>query len=114
VALVGAGGVYAEVFRDSRAALAPLDEGGAAELIGALRVAPLLAGARGRPPLNVAAAAAAAAAVSRFAAAHPEVREVEINPLLVLPGGAVALDARIITDEAGRGSAGPAGPEEVT
>ncbi len=114
VALVGAGGVYAEVFRDSRTALAPLDEGGAAELIGALRVAPLLAGARGRPPLNVAAAAAAAAAVSRFAAAHPEVREVEINPLLVLPGGAVALDARIITDEAGRGSAGPAGPEEVT
>ena len=114
VALVGAGGVYAEVFRDARTALAPLDEDGAAELIGALRVAPLLAGVRGRPPLDLAAAAAVAAAVSRFAAAHPEVQEVEINPLLVLPAGAVALDARIITGPAGRGSAGPAGTEEVT
>ena len=113
VALVGAGGIYAEVFRDSRTALAPLDAGAAAELIGALRVAPLLAGARGRPPLDVGAAAAAAAAVSRFAAAHPEVREVEINPLLVLPSGAVALDARIIIAPAG-GSAGPAADEETS
>jgi acetate---CoA ligase (ADP-forming) len=35
--------------------------------------------------------------VSWFAAAHPEVTELEINPLLVTPAGAVALDARIVT-----------------
>jgi hypothetical protein len=96
VLLVGSGGVYAELLRDTRAALAPLDAGEAQTLLAELRAAPLLSGARGRPALDIAAAAAAAAAVSRFAAAHPEVEEVEVNPLLVLPSGALALDARIV------------------
>ncbi len=101
VALVGAGGVYTELFDDARAALAPVDEAAAARLIGRLRAAALLRGARGGPPLDVAAAAAATARLSRFAAAHAEVCEVEVNPLLVLPDGAVALDARIITTRPG-------------
>ena len=42
------------------------------------------------------AAAEAAAALSRVAAAHPEIAEIEINPLLVTPAGAVGLDARIV------------------
>jgi hypothetical protein len=42
------------------------------------------------------AAARAIAALSRFAAAHPEVAEVEVNPLLVRREGAVGLDARIV------------------
>ena len=96
VSLVGSGGVYAELLRDTRTALAPLDAGEAQTLLAELRAAPLLSGARGRPALDIAAAAAAAAAVSRFAAAHPEVEEVEVNPLLVLPSGALALDARIV------------------
>jgi hypothetical protein len=42
------------------------------------------------------AAAAAIVAVSRVAAAHPEIAEVEVNPLLALPRGAVGLDARVV------------------
>ena len=61
-----------------------------------LACAPLLEGARGRPPLDLAAAAEAVAALSYFAAAHPEVAEVEVNPLLVRSEGAVGLDARIV------------------
>jgi acetate---CoA ligase (ADP-forming) len=96
VLLVGAGGLYAEVVGDVAVALAPVTEAAAAELLRSLRVSPLLAGARGRPAVDVAAAARAAAALSRFAAEHPEVAEVEINPLLVTPAGALGLDARIV------------------
>ena len=66
-----------------------------------LRGAPLLRSARGRPPVDVGAAAAALAALSRVAAAHPEISELEVNPLLALPGGVVGLDARIVLAPAG-------------
>ena len=61
-----------------------------------LRAAPLLDGARGRAPVDTRAAAAAAAALSELAAAEPAIQELEINPLLVRPDGAVALDARVV------------------
>ena len=94
--VVAAGGLHAETLRDVAVALAPIDEATAEELIRSLVSASLLRGARGRPPLDVAAAARAVAALSHFAAAHPEVAEVEVNPLLVRREGAVALDARIV------------------
>jgi acyl-CoA synthetase (NDP forming) len=92
--LVGLGGLYTEILRDTRVALAPVDAAGADELLRALRCAPLLLGARGRPPVHLRAAAEAVAALSRIAAAHPELAELEVNPLLVTPDGALALDAR--------------------
>jgi acyl-CoA synthetase (NDP forming) len=98
------GGLYAELMGDLALALAPVDEAGAERLILSLRAAPLLSGARGRPPLDVRAAAAATAALSRVAAEHPEIDEIEINPLLVLSEGALGLDARIVLG-AGRGEA---------
>ena len=94
--VVGAGGIHTEVLRDTAVALAPVDEHGAEELIRSLAVAPLLSGSRGRRPLDIAAAAHAVTTLSRFAAAHPEIAEVEINPLLVRPEGSVGLDARIV------------------
>ena len=96
VALVGLGGVYAEVLSDVRTALAPVTTDEAQAMLRELRGAPLLDGARGRPPLDGAAAARALADLSRFAAEHPEVAEVEVNPLLVLPDGVTALDARVV------------------
>ncbi|HEY0416699.1 MAG TPA: acetate--CoA ligase family protein [Gaiellaceae bacterium] len=96
VVVVGAGGIHAELFRDTAAALAPVDADRAAAMIRSLACAPLLLGARGRPPLDVAAAADAVAALSRFAAEHPELAELEVNPLLVRERGAVGLDARLV------------------
>ena len=104
ILLVGLGGVYAELFADWRTALAPARPETITTMLAEIRGAQLLHGARGRPPLDVAAAAAAAAALSRFAAAHPEVSEVETNPLLVLQRGVVALDARILTEPVAGGS----------
>jgi acyl-CoA synthetase (NDP forming) len=93
---VAAGGIHAEALRDVAVALAPVDEETAEQLIRSLQSAPMLVGARGRPPLDVKAAARAIAALSNFAAAHPEIAEVEVNPLLLLPSGAVGLDARLV------------------
>ena len=95
VVLAGLGGLYAELFDDAAVALAPIGEEDAVQLIRSLRSAPLLDGARGRPPLDVRAAARAVAAVSR-AAACPAVSELEVNPLLVLSEGVLGLDARLL------------------
>ena len=94
--LVGLGGVYAELLRDVRVALAPASADELETLLLSLRGAGVLTGARGRSSVDVRSAAEAAAALSRVAAAHPEIAEIEINPLLVTPRGAVGLDARII------------------
>ena len=94
--VVAAGGVHTEVHRDTALALAPVDGGEAEALLRSLTSASLLTGVRGRPPLDVPAAAEAIAALSRFAAVHPEIAEVEVNPLLVRPRGAVGLDARVV------------------
>lgn len=96
ILLVGLGGILAEVLRDTAVALAPAEPDLIEELLLGLRGAALLTGARGRPPLDVPAAAEACAAISRVAAEHPELDEIEVNPLLVLPSGAVGLDARVV------------------
>jgi acyl-CoA synthetase (NDP forming) len=96
IVLVGVGGVYTEILDDVAVALAPVGEADAERLLRSLRGAPLFDGTRGRLPLDVAAAARAVAAVSRAAAACAAVAELEVNPLLVLPDGAVGLDARVL------------------
>lgn len=101
VALVGFGGVYAELLGDVAVALAPIESGEAEELVRRLRGAPLLLGARGRPPLAIDATARALAALSRVAAAHPEIAELEVNPLLVTADDAIGLDARVALGERG-------------
>jgi acyl-CoA synthetase (NDP forming) len=96
VALAGSGGLYAEILRDTAVRLAPVTEAEAGAMLRTLRIAPLLTGARGRPPLDMVGAAHALAALSRVAAAHPELAELEINPLLVTRTEAIALDAHLI------------------
>jgi acyl-CoA synthetase (NDP forming) len=99
IVLVGVGGIYAELIRDVGVALAPVDAGQAEALLRSLRAAPLLLGARGRAPVDVAAAAQAIASLSTVAAERPSIAEVEINPLLVTPDGALGLDARLVLEK---------------
>jgi acyl-CoA synthetase (NDP forming) len=96
VVLVGLGGVHAEILRDTAIALAPIDADGALPLLRSLRGAALLLGARGRPPVDLDAVARFVAAFSALAARHPEVAEMEVNPLLATPDGALGLDARLV------------------
>ena len=101
IVLVGLGGIYAELLDDTAVALAPVDRGQAEGLIRSLRGAAILEGTRGRPPLHVRDAAAAIAALSLVAASRPDLAEIEINPLLVTPSAALALDARALRGENG-------------
>ncbi|CDO27795.1 acetate--CoA ligase family protein [Mycolicibacterium porcinum] len=96
VAMVGLGGVYTEVLADVAFALAPVDQATARGLLENLRAAALLRGVRGRPSVDLDAAAAAIAKISEVALTHPEITELEINPLLATPGGTLGLDARIV------------------
>jgi acyl-CoA synthetase (NDP forming) len=106
VAIVGLGGIYAEVFRDVAVGLAPLTVEEAERMLRSLRGAALLGHVRGRRAVDLRAAAEAAAALSRLAAERPDVLEMEINPLLVTPDGALALDARVIPAMEGEVDAG--------
>ncbi len=99
VVAIGLGGIYTELLDDFAIGLAPMGAEQAERLLRSLRGAPLLLGARGRPPLDIGAAARAAAALSSLAAAHPELSEIEVNPLLVLEQGVIGLDARIVRAE---------------
>ena len=97
VVLFGLGGVYVEVLKDVTLRLAPIDHAAALAMIRAIEGFPLLAGARGRPPVDLDALADALVAMSRFGAAHPEVASAEINPFIALPQSGVAVDALILT-----------------
>ncbi|OIK06370.1 acetate--CoA ligase family protein [Streptomyces monashensis] len=96
VAMVGLGGVLAEALHDVAFTLAPVTAEHALRLLRGLRTAALLGGVRGRPPVDLTAAAAAVETITAFAAAHPEIAELEVNPLLVRRHGVLALDSRAV------------------
>ena len=91
----GAGGVTAELLGDVSVRLTPLTDVDAREMVRALRTFPLLDGFRGAPPADVGALEDVLVRVAALADAHPELAELDLNPLVVGPGGAVAVDARM-------------------
>jgi acetate---CoA ligase (ADP-forming) len=101
VLLLGFGGIGAELLRDTVTLLAPCSAAVAESALRRLGGAAMLTGFRGRPAVNLAAAAEVAARLSALAAAHPAIAEIEINPLLVTPSGAMALDAYLVTSSPG-------------
>lgn len=100
VLLVGMGGVLVEVLRDTTLALAPVGKAEALRMLERLRGYKLLLGYRGSPAADLDAACEAIARISEFAADHADqVEEIDVNPLLARPDGAVALDALIVLRE---------------
>lgn len=98
VLLVGAGGTAAELFQDRALELPPLSESLARRMLESLRSWPLLQGYRGRPPLNIDRLIEVLMRLSYLVADYPEIKELDVNPLLVTPDDVIALDARIILD----------------
>jgi len=97
----GSGGVSVEAVRDTAVALPPLNAMLAGELMQRTRVYRLLRGYRDVPAADLAALAGLLVAVSRMVCALPWLREMDLNPVLAHPGGAMAADARATIDLAG-------------
>lgn len=97
VLLLGLGGIWAEVLGDVRVVPALLDPDAIVDELCRLKGAPLLRGYRGVAAADLRAVAAVAARLGWFVSRHPEIAEVDINPLVAYPEGAVALDALIVT-----------------
>lgn len=95
VLLFGAGGVAVEVLADRALALPPLNRPLALAQIHRTRIARLMRGYRDEPAADLDAAADVLVCIARLMAEVPELAELDINPLLVHPGGALALDARV-------------------
>lgn len=95
VVLFGQGGVAVEVTADQAVALPPLNRVLAADLVGRTRVARLLAGFRDRPRADLDALYDVLVRVGQMIVDLPELAELDINPLLLDAGGAIALDARM-------------------
>jgi acetyl coenzyme A synthetase (ADP forming)-like protein len=93
----GLGGVLVELLRDVSYRLPPVTDVDAAEMLDRLRLAPLLAGYRGSPAGDRAALADLVRRVSALIEIVPELRELDLNPVMVLPPGrgAVVVDAKM-------------------
>jgi acyl-CoA synthetase (NDP forming) len=91
----GAGGTSAELLKDVAVRITPLTDVDAAEMLTSLRTYPLLDGYRGAPVCDKAAVEDALIRLSALVEAHPEIAELDANPLLASHSGALIVDARI-------------------
>ena len=95
VVACGAGGTAVEVLKDVKVRITPLTDRDAHEMVTSLRTFPLLDGFRGAPKCDVAGLEDLLLRVSAMVEHHPEILEMDCNPVIVLPEGAVIVDARI-------------------
>jgi acetyltransferase len=94
--MFGLGGTLVEIFRDVALRIVPLSEKDAVEMIGETRGARLLEGVRGRKPSDVAALRRLLVEVSGLVTRHPEIDEMDLNPVLVHEKGLTVVDSRIV------------------
>jgi acetyltransferase len=97
VLMFGLGGIYTELYKDVAFCLLPANEAELRDLMTKIRGYPLLTGFRGQPRRDLEALLIAMQALARFAGKHPELDQVELNPLLLYPKGLFAVDVRIFS-----------------
>ncbi len=94
--MFGLGGTLVEILQDVSLRIVPFSEKDAAEMIAETRGARLLQGVRGGGPADVAALARLLVEVSRLVAKHPEIDEMDLNPVIVHEEGLTVVDARVV------------------
>jgi acetate---CoA ligase (ADP-forming) len=91
----GAGGTAAELIKDIAVRITPVGARDAREMLRSLRTFPLLEGYRGAPRCDLDAIEDVLLRVSALVEAHPEIAELDLNPVMASPAGALILDARV-------------------
>lgn len=100
VVACGAGGIAVELLKDVSVRITPLTDRDAADMVRSLKTYPLLEGYRGAPRADVRALRDILLRVSAMVEAHPEITEMDLNPVMVLEQGAAIVDARLRVDRA--------------
>ena len=95
--MFGLGGIYVEIIRDSVVRLAPFSEAEAKQMIESAKFYPILAGARGKRPVDVDAIARILSKLSILATEQPNAKTIDLNPIMATSEGAMVADAKIST-----------------
>lgn len=98
--MFGLGGIFVEILKDVTFRIAPITEDEAREMITEVKAYPLLKGYRNRPPADIEAIVSILLNASRLVMDHQEIKELDLNPIMVYEKGAKTVDARIILQKA--------------
>lgn len=96
--MFGLGGVFVEVLKDVTFRVAPVTEDEAVEMISEVKAYPLLTGYRNTPPADLKAITKILLNTSKLVMDHVEIKELDLNPIMVYEKGAKTVDARIILE----------------
>jgi acyl-CoA synthetase (NDP forming) len=96
--MFGLGGVFVEILKDVTFMIAPITRDEAQEMITRVKAYPLLRGYRGTPPADTEAIVDILLATSKLVTEHEEIKELDLNPIMVYEKGAKTVDARIIIE----------------
>ncbi|MPZ99994.1 MAG: acetyl-CoA synthetase [Dehalococcoidia bacterium] len=99
VMMFGLGGIFVEVLKDVAFRIVPLEARDAAQMVREIQGVKILEGVRGQPAADFDALERLILQVSDFVAQHPEVAELDLNPVLAYPDGVMAVDARVVLAE---------------
>jgi acyl-CoA synthetase (NDP forming) len=102
--MVGLGGVLVETMNDTALGLAPIGGREASAMLEQLRGARILQGVRGQPGADIDAIVSLLESVSGIAATHPDIAEMDLNPVVAYEDGLAILDARIVTADTTAGT----------
>jgi acyl-CoA synthetase (NDP forming) len=98
VLMFGLGGILVELLKDVSFRIVPLEREDARQMIREIKGFPLLDGFRGREPVDISVLEEILLKVSGFVDGHPEIKELDLNPIFAYKDGAVAVDARVILE----------------
>jgi len=96
--MFGLGGTFVEVMKDVSFRIAPINEEDAKEMISEIKAYPILQGCRGQSPRDIDAITKILLNTSRLVMDHPNIKELDLNPVMVYAKGAKTVDARIILE----------------